>query len=75
VDGAAVNRTTICEFERQIDSADDGWTAQEHDILYVHLLVRAYPVHRNVIRCMEHVLHVASKHFVEAVAPVSPTAI
>ena len=74
-DSAAVNHTTIHEFEHQIDSADDGWTAQEHNILYVHLLVRAHPVHRNVIRCMEHALHVASKYFVEAVAPVLPTAI
>ena len=37
-DGAAVNGTTIREFEQNIDIADDGWTAQEHDILYVHHL-------------------------------------
>lgn len=37
VDGAAVNGTTIREFEHKIDIADNGWTAQEHDILYVHL--------------------------------------
>lgn len=29
----------------------------------------------NVIRCMEHSLHLASKHFVEAVAPPSPTSV
>ena len=36
-DGAAVNGTTIHEFEHKIDIADNGWTAQEHDILYVHM--------------------------------------
>ena len=35
--GAAVNDATIHEFEHKINIADDGWSMQEHDILYVHL--------------------------------------
>ena len=31
--------------------------------------------HLNIIRYMEHSLHLASKHFVEAVAPPSPTSV
>ena len=31
--------------------------------------------HLNIIRCIEHSLHLVSKHFVEAVAPPSPTSI
>ena len=75
-DGAAVNGTTIREFEQKIDIANDGWTAQEHDILYVnHLPLEPQPGSLNAIRCMEHSLHLAAKHFVEAVAPPSPTSI
>lgn len=29
----------------------------------------------NVTRCMEHSLHITAKHFVEAMAPASPTCI
>jgi hypothetical protein len=43
--------------------------------MYIHLLLEGRPVHMNVIRCMEHSLHIASKHFVEAVAPASLTSI
>ena len=34
-DGAAVNGTTLREFEKLIDERDKGWTAKEHDILYM----------------------------------------
>ncbi|KAF8975247.1 hypothetical protein BDQ17DRAFT_1340044 [Cyathus striatus] len=32
-DGAQVNRTTLCEFQKRLSAADIGWTAEEHDIL------------------------------------------
>jgi hypothetical protein len=32
-DGAAVNGTTLREFEKLLDEKDEGWTAKEHDIL------------------------------------------
>jgi hypothetical protein len=42
-DGASVNGTTVREFENEINDADDGWTTQEHDILYVHLFTSKWP--------------------------------
>jgi len=32
-DGAAVNGTTLCEFEKLLDEKGKGWIAKEHDIL------------------------------------------
>ena len=32
-DGAAVNGTTLHEFEKLLDERDQSWTAKEHDIL------------------------------------------
>ena len=73
-DGAAVNGTTLREFAKEISITDDGWDAREHDILYVFffffffgpdLMFLAY------LRCMEHSLHLAAKHFVEVISPVS----
>lgn len=33
-DGATVNSKTLHEFGKEIDIADAGWIAREHDILY-----------------------------------------
>jgi hypothetical protein len=32
-DGAAVNGASLREFEKALDSEDEGWDAQQHDIL------------------------------------------
>ncbi len=34
-DGAAVNGASLRELGKELDSADDGWDAKEHDILCV----------------------------------------
>jgi len=72
-DGAAVNGTTIHEFEDKIDIANDGWTAQEHDILYVHLFTSGGQA--GSPESMEYSLYIVSKHFVEAVASALLTSI
>jgi hypothetical protein len=41
-DGTAVNGTTLCKFETQLDSADGMWMAQEHEILYIFLFVSVF---------------------------------
>jgi hypothetical protein len=32
-DGAVVNGASIHEFEKELDTVDDGWDAREHNIL------------------------------------------
>jgi hypothetical protein len=71
-DGAAVNGTTLREFAKEITVTDDGWEAREHEILYVFIFFRLMFAGSTVcIRCMEHSLHLAAKHFIEVISPVS----
>ena len=32
-DGAAFNGASLCDFKKELDSADEVWDAKEHDIL------------------------------------------
>lgn len=62
--------------ERELNASEEEWTAKEHNILYVHSLLPGCNASSCIVaRCMEHALHIACKHFVEAVAPTSPAAI
>ena len=36
-----MNRTTLREFEKLLTDADENWSAVEHDILYVLVIVMA----------------------------------
>jgi hypothetical protein len=72
-DGAAVNGTTLREFAKEISVTDEGWEAREHEILYVSKFFfrLMFDGSSLFIRCMEHSLHLAAKHFVEVISPVS----
>jgi hypothetical protein len=43
--------------------------------MHTYLLVSGLAHDHNIVRCMEHSLHLAAKHFVEAVAPASASSI
>ena len=70
-----MNRTTLHEFEKLLTDTDGVWLAEEYDILYLLSFCFIFGATKSHGICMEHSLHIAAKHFIEAVAPTSLTAI